>query len=110
MELDEFVRATLTQIISGVDQAKKETGGHRVAVRAYVDKQGIAGKSVQIIGGEAAFLVEFDVEVTAATKGGGKLSVGVASFGLGAGGEASRESTHSNRIRFAVPIDYQTQH
>ena len=109
MELDEFVRATLTQIINGVDLAKTEQP-NRIAVRCYPSKDVIPAGGIMNSQLAVAFLVEFDVEVTAATKGGGKLSVGVASLGFGGGGEASKESTHSNRIRFSVPIDYQTKH
>ncbi|QTN32532.1 hypothetical protein HZ994_09385 [Akkermansiaceae bacterium] len=107
MELDEFVRATLTQIINGVDLAKKDHPD-RIAVRVGRGGQEIVGKGVHVGQYGVGFLVDFDVEVTAATKGGGKLSIGMAGFG--GGGEASKESSHSNRIRFSVPIDYQTVH
>jgi hypothetical protein len=105
MDLDEFVRATLTQIINGVESAKKDHP-ERIAVRAFRSTTHPSG-SVAISANRLGFLVDFDVEVTASTKGGGKLSVGVASLGFGGGGEASKESTHSNRIRFSVPINYQ---
>jgi|GEM_PF-4320303 len=90
MELNEFVRATLTQIISGVDLAKKEHP-QRIAVRCYPSDKKIPVGGIMNSQETVAFLVEFDVEVTAATKGGGKLSVGVASLGFGGGGEASKE-------------------
>jgi len=106
MELDEYIRATLTQIISGVDQAKKDYPD-RIAVRVLHGDKG-QPKGVQISANSIGFLVDFDVEVTAATKGGGKLSIGMAGFGGGA--EAGKESSHSNRIKFSVPIDYQTVH
>jgi hypothetical protein len=107
MELDEFVRATLTQIINGVDLAKKDHPD-RIAVRVWQGEKGDSGKGVKISNHDVGFLVDFDVEVTAATKGGGKLSIGMAGFGGGA--EGARESSRSNRIRFSVPIDYQTIH
>jgi len=106
MELDEFVRATLTQIISGVDQAKKNYPD-RIAVRVFQGERG-ESKGVNLLQKNVGFLVDFDVEVTAAVKGGGKLSVGFA--GIGGGAEAGKESSHSNRIRFSVPIDYQAVH
>ncbi len=107
MELDEFVRATLTQIINGVDLAKKDHP-NRIAVRVRRGDKGESGKVVPVGANEVGFLVDFDVEVTAATKGGGKLSIGMAGFGGGA--EGGKESSNSNRIRFSVPIDYQTVH
>ena len=107
MELDEFVRATLTQIISGVDQAKKDYPD-RIAVRVNQGPKGEVGKGVLLGSYDIGFLVDFDVEVTASVKGGGKLSIGMAGFGGGA--EAGRESSHSNRIKFSVPVDYQTVH
>lgn len=107
MELDEFVRATLTQIINGVDQAKSEHPT-RIAVRVRQGEKGTSEKGVPVGNRDVGFLVDFDVEVTASTKGGGKLSIGMA--GMGGGAEAGRESSHSNRIRFSVPIDYQVMH
>jgi hypothetical protein len=103
MELDEFVETTLTQILSGVAKAKEKFPS-QVGISTKLPKGsvGVAEDST----GWTAFLVEFDVEVAASAKGGGKLSVGWTAIGAGVGGEASKESAHTNRIKFGVPIHY----
>jgi hypothetical protein len=97
IELREFVRATLLDVLNGVDDARKdETVGARAGITW-------TGRTTS----EAA-KVEFDVAVTAentdAAKGNGGVKVAV--FSVGVSGEVSSKNTTVSRIKFAVPIRY----
>lgn len=110
INLQDFVEATLLQIITGVHSAQKECDvpgatinpgsvspyGPTASVQShYRDRQG-----------QEVRPVEFDVAVTAAegtaTKGSGGINIGVVSFGAKGSADTSSETT--SRIRFVVPI------
>lgn len=110
MELQEFVKETLTQISQGVKEAQdvvRGAGGYVNPAVTYAQ-----GKSELVYFGETArghrtFLVDFDVAVTAAEKtaaeGGAKLTV--ASFlSIGGSGKSDAENTSTSRVRFKVPL------
>ncbi len=88
MELKDFIKETLVEIIEGVKDAQ-----------GAIDSGSVVGRRQ-----ESAQTVDFDVAVTtsSATEGGGKVSVmGIGSAGL----EGSTSSEAVTRIKFAVPID-----
>jgi len=110
MELQEFVKETLTQISQGVKEAQdsvREIGG-------YVNPTVICaqGKSESVYFGETAqghhtLLVDFDVAVSVAEKttaeGGAKIAV--ASFlSIGGSGGSDSENKSTSRVRFKVPL------
>jgi len=107
MELDYFVETTLTQILGGVAKAKEKFGSQVGISTKHPSGTVAVAEDSQ---GWLAYLVEFDIEVSASSKGNGKIKVGWAAIGAGAGGEASRKSSHTNRIRFTVPIHYSKVH
>lgn len=108
MDLQEFVKQTLTQIIEGVTDAQKqvsEKGGeinpHINTSHEQLGKQGFLFSSegpVQI--------VKFDVALTVGegkgTKGGIGVFAGV--VGLGSSGESSSENSSVSRVEFSVPL------
>ena len=98
MELREFVKATLVQIIEGVRDARAavsqmEARDGAEIVRSYEDQK-----------------VDFDVGVTvvesSAREGGGGVQISVLS--LGAGISKEKEQTAVNHIKFTVPITLPT--
>ena len=106
MNLDEFVKEVLSQIISGIRGAQEVEGG------AFVVPKGDGGHDYAIhprVSSSARIkstIVDFDialtVEDTSKGSGGGGLKV----FGIGANvqGELSSKDTTVSRIQFAVPI------
>ena len=110
MELNEFIRETLSQIAAGVEAAQTEVrdaGGfvnpaHRVG-KAEQDKSHFGA----LTSGQNIFLVDFDVTVSVieATETEGRAKLSIAGFvNLGTGGQFNASSTATNRISFKVPL------
>ena len=104
MQLDEFVRSTLEQIIAGVSAAQKTAVQSGAAVNPTVR----TGGSNRIVHSNGAVLqdVQFDVAITVSEseKSGAGLKVGIP--WVGGGIEAGSDAQHSqaSRIKFAVSL------
>ena len=88
MELKEFIKETLVEIIGGVEDSQ-----------AAISQGSVVGTRQ-----DSHQAVDFDVAVTTSTstEGGGKVSVvGIGSAGL----EGSTSSEAVTRIKFTIPID-----
>lgn len=100
MELKEFIAETLSQIIDGVKLAQDKEGGSNVNAAMAGAAQGgnLLNGGTYGVGTR----VDFDVSVTAESKGGAgaKLSV----FGVGVEGGAGHTAGSANRISFSVPL------
>lgn len=106
MNLDEFVKEVLSQIISGIRSAQEVKGG------AFVVPNGDGGhdyakhprfsSSARI----KSTIVDFDIALTVedASKGSGGGSLKVFGIGANAQGELASKDTTVSRIQFAVPI------
>ena len=107
MELDEFVRTTLVQILKGVRDAQEENGGPDRKRGIIVPYAREGGKHAVTVGGDLVTFVQFDVAVTTEAadnvQGGGKISVWNIAR-VGAEGSVSSRDTMANRIKFDVPI------
>ncbi len=100
MELHEFVKETLVQIIKGVLAAQNSDDvQNSTAAIAPSGQQTMDSKTLNQT-------VEFDVAVTAkeqkATKGSASVSITI--LKLGTQGESSKGNSTENRIKFKVPI------
>ena len=116
MNLEEFIKTSLEQIISGVRLAQENTRLHGKHVSEadvinpkimYGGDSAPKGKYFATVERNLAHFVDFDVAVTVDTtadaKGGLNLKVaGIGGFEAG-GGKTDRESVVS-RIKFQVPI------
>lgn len=100
MELQDFVAETLSQIIEGVRIAQKREGGSNV--NAAMAGAVFGGNIVNVGTYGVATRVDFDVSVSAETKGGAGAKLTV--FGIGAGGGAEHVAGSANRISFSVPV------
>ena len=100
MELKDFVAETLSQIIEGVRTA--QAGEDGANVNAGMSGANFGGHLVNFGEFGVATRVDFDVLVTAETKGGAgaKLSV----FGVGVEGGGGHTAGSANRISFSVPV------
>ena len=111
MELSEFVKQSLTQIVAGVKASQDEIrnqGGY-VNPAVFASSPGNVGTTHfgSVDDGQNVLLVDFDVAVTITDtiEGGvgGKLSV-ASLFKVEAGGKGSTASEATSRIRFKVPL------
>jgi hypothetical protein len=102
VNLEEFIKETLRQIMSGVKQAKAIHSGVATHVIGHNDP-----KILQVKSGAGAFAVDFDVAVSVTDKGesGGKAGIAVFKV-LEASGARSKGSEHStvSRVKFTVPV------
>ena len=107
MNLEEFVTATITGIVKGVEAAQEELRGRATvnpymlggSDQAYTSDFSTSSPSSQVE------KVAFDVAVTA-DEGGKKGSAGltVAGFGLKAGVDIPPEAQTTSRIQFSVNV------
>jgi hypothetical protein len=109
MDLHEFVAQTLIQISEGVAAARAKKG-KRIAPQLNIAPRESERVFAINDGDGVAFLVEFDVAVTAVEKSeaGGGGGIQVMSF-LTAKGEKTQatESSTVSRVKFDVPISYE---
>lgn len=108
MELREFVKDSVVQIILAIEDANRELEGHNAVVspRCHFDTNGkyLADSDERSVLTEA---FEFDVAITAdsKTEAGGKGGIKVMGF-IDAGGGASHEIKNSSvsHLKFRVPV------
>ena len=107
MELREFVRSTLLEIVAGVSEAQEalieggSTGVINPPASGNINRPEYRGTGSRLLE-----MVEFDVALTVtetSDKGlGGRLSIAAASIGTQRG--TSIENSEVSRIQFQVPI------
>lgn len=111
MDLSEFVKQSLTQIVKGVkesqDEIRNQGGYANPAVLTSAHGKESATHFGSVSDGQNVLLVDFDVAVTVtgAVEGGvgGKLSV-ASFFKVEAGTKGATASESTSRIRFKVPL------
>jgi len=108
MELQEFISATLIQVLEGVRDAKahqltQNDGGqinpHTVGTK-HPDKQ--VSQETKTIVQDVEFDVAVTVEKGTETKGGILVVLGAVS--LGSSGKSDKSSATVSRIKFSIPI------
>ncbi|MFR0714792.1 hypothetical protein ACLUS7_06960 [Enterobacterales bacterium BD_CKDN230030183-1A_HGKHYDSX7] len=114
MDLKDFIATSLTQIAEGIltageALAKTDAQVNPVHLVTHSNSAQGYGRLLLPSEGERGRLVErvsFDVAVTTENSEAGKggLKVGIASFGLHGGIEATDKSGSASRIQFGVPM------
>lgn len=115
MNLEDFVEASLKQIITGVRKAQEATrlpGKHTTEADLinpalmYGADSAPKGKHYATVGRNLVHFVEFDVAVTTDSSSGAKggLSLKVAGIGFDGGTTGTDRNTAVSRIRFEVPL------
>lgn len=107
MELKEFIRTALSEIVAGVSEAGNEANSHGAKIGAtrlygYLKE----AKIVYDDNNHPVSQVEFDIALAEGnstdTKGG--IGVYLGAVGLGSQGASHGEKTTHSRIKFSVPI------
>ncbi|MES9950068.1 MAG: hypothetical protein ABW118_14015 [Candidatus Thiodiazotropha sp.] len=110
MELKDFVKETLVQITTGVNDAQNEVrdlGGYVNPAARVFPKESDQSHLTQIGSGQGVFMIDFDVAISVSEEGeaGGEAKLQVGSFlNLGGGGKKGSSSSTTNRIAFKVPL------
>jgi hypothetical protein len=113
MDLADFVRTTLQEILKGVREAQQTPDGKPDPKRGVINPwimygadHAPKGKYFLANGSNLVHFVQFDVAVTTESgdniAGGGKISV--LGVGIGSEGSVSSKDTTASRIKFEVPI------
>jgi hypothetical protein len=107
MELKEFVKTVLSQIVSGIREAQGIDGVGAFIVPSQIGGHDYASHPrVSIKARLTSTIVDFDIAVTVeestSKSGGGGLKV--AGIGAALEGESLSKDTRVSRIQFAVPI------
>ena len=109
VQLEEFVRTAIVQIMRAVDGASGEIKplGGEINPRPYGEDKDLAAAGVsRAVGGGALTFIEFDVAVTATRSGDRNSGIGVVFAGINAGiGEKNTRGDQTvSRITFKVPV------
>lgn len=100
MELHEFIRETLSQIVIGITEAQQSDAVIKSNAAIVPTGQGLTDND------RLNQVVQFDVAVTtqseSETRGG--IGVFVGPVTLGSAGKSERSTDATNRIRFSVPV------
>ncbi|MBO7468503.1 MAG: hypothetical protein J6T81_00070 [Bacteroidales bacterium] len=106
MDLKEFTKETLVQIVHGVEEANNELSEKHAHVTSHAMKNSAGGVLLDDRYTNA-IEVEFDVAVTATetdgTKGGGGIRVAQILFG-GIEASNSTENQSISRVKFSIPL------
>lgn len=108
MELQEFIKQSIVQIINGVIDAQKEV----VDKGASINPSGLHLKNDQVKGhaitndGNVTQHIEFDVAVTTTEGTGTKGGIGVVAgvLALGSQGQSSESTQAVSRLKFTIPV------
>jgi hypothetical protein len=108
MELQEFIRRTIVEIVSAVVEAQKEIA----ATGAVINPSGVAFRPDQHQGsswtgdGNLVRLIQFDVAITASEGTGTKGGIGImmGAIALGSQGQSKQATEAVSRLRFEVPL------
>lgn len=107
MELQEFIKTALTQIVAGVSEASELATAHGGSVGS-MDLYGHVKENKILVNKDSipVSMVEFDIALAEAsskdTKGG--IGVYLGAVGLGSQGASHGEASTHSRIKFAVPV------
>ncbi len=109
MDLDEFIKLTLSQIIKGVEETRAESQG-RVAPKigkGYGDSKILRSDATH--GDHGVFVAEFDVALMASDNSETVGSAGARVYVATLDGKKNKatQSSSVHRIKFSVPISYE---
>lgn len=109
MKLEDFIKATLVEIVSGIEEAKEITSSSNALVSPPVNLSNEVKYDDNFIkteDGKAASLVTFDIAITIESSEGGSAKIGVIGsvLNLGAEGRSDTSNSQSSRLRFSIPV------
>ena len=105
MELKNFIKGTLTEIVEAVKESQitiKGTGAVINPPQYEIKERTKTGAPI--------FEIEFDIGVTVSDSSGAKGGIGIFMAGLGVGtkAELNESNVSQNRIKFRIPVAYPT--
>lgn len=104
MDLQSFIKETLTQIVNGIEDARAVEGGDGIAGGKRFKQIHPAPGIMQDVSGALFTAIELDVAVTTkdGVEGGGGLRIAVANFGA----KATSGNETASRVKFTIPMRF----
>lgn len=107
MELKEFVKESLSQIMEGIIEAQELSVGKKYIINPYPKKrEDVYGTTEYSFKPEHAVNIDFEVVLTNTDANKGKGGIGVFLGGVGVGVQNDKEENTSNmtKIKFSIPV------
>lgn len=108
MDLKEFIKQSLVQIVTGTAEAQEEVDKHGAAVNpcGLLRGGGVPSGHAKTTEGNFTQNIEFDVAVTSNEGTGSKGGIGVVvgAIALGTQANSSQSTQAISRIRFTIPM------
>ena len=101
MNLQQFVKESLLQVIGGVTEAQDEAPEKPGKINPLPDSYGV-NQSAGLYQGTTIQHIDFDVAVTVSE--GTQASGGLTVLGMGAKGGITESSSYVSRLKFRVPV------
>lgn len=109
MELKDFVKSTILDILSGVEEAKNESGKSLIPAGGHIGEGNIPCMITSAVGAETKCFsnIEFEVSITESAKDGSKNGIGVllGSFSLGTHNSSENANGAYTKVKFNIPIN-----
>lgn len=104
MELQEFIRAVLVQLVRGVENAQDDLKTSKASINPLGTKAQIALEQDKEMPSFTNVEFEVAVEVKNSGEQSGGVGIQVAVFRMGVDGKKAESESHTSRLRFAVPV------
>lgn len=103
MELRNFIKETLKDVLGGINDAQKEIKNGEIV--PLLNEEGWKGLETGLTSYQA---IDFEVSVNAVEKEGSeaKLNVVAAVIGGGISGESSNSAEHTAKLNFKIPVRF----
>jgi hypothetical protein len=108
MDLDQFIKEALINIVSGIEEAQKIV----VSQNAFINPFGIQynlndtkGEGISLEGHKTSTIeFELSVMVEESSAAQGKIGIKAGLFNVGAGGDLKNSNNSINKIKFSIPV------
>jgi hypothetical protein len=109
MQLKDFIKESLTQLIEGIAETQDTKLPHRAEISPYIPIENYKTSGTRVgafYSKQYVTMIKFDIAVTAEETTGTKGGIGVVAgiFALGSQGKTDNKDSSISRIQFEIPI------
>lgn len=104
MELQEFIRSVLVQVVRGVESAQDELKNSKATINPLGTRAQIALEQNKETPEFTKVAFEVAVEVRNSGEQSGSLGIQIATFKIGVDGKKTDSESHTSRLSFSVPV------
>ena len=104
MEIQDFIRSVLVQLVRGVETAQQELKDSKATINPLGIRAQLALEQNKAAPDFTNVEFELAVEVKSSGEQAGGVGIQVAVFKMGAEGKKMEAESHVSRLRFSVPV------